>query len=195
MPDLKNQQPESLTVAKPPAFRASFTDSVLKLPTPSLEIVVSELPPDSTIRRKCHVLIVEDERHIARLLDHVLRKEGYDVTVAHDAEKALEAMEFMTPDAILLDIVLPGISGLDFLRHIRASRQSAQIVVVVLSGHWFKHDDPTLADAGATAQCPKPIAPSRLIRKLQECGMPPLLPAAPVHSEPHSSDNIDGKDT
>ena len=126
--------------------------------------------------RKCHVLIVEDERHIARLLDHVLRKEGYEVTVTHGAEKALEEIQRKTPDALLLDIVLPGMSGLDLLREIRKNPSWAALVVLVLSGHWFKHDDPTLADAGATAQCPKPIAPSKLIRKLQECGMTPLLP-------------------
>ena len=132
--------------------------------------------PVAKASRKCHVLIVEDERHIARLLDHVLPKEGYAVTVTHDAEKALEEIHQKTPDALLLDIVLPGMSGLDLLREIRKNQAWASLVVLVLSGHWFKHDDPTLADAGATAQCPKPIAPSKLIRKLQECGMTPLLP-------------------
>lgn len=135
------------------------------------------------VLRQCHVLVVEDERHIARLLDHVLRREGYAVTAVHDAEKALAAMELRIPDAILLDIVLPGMSGLDLLRQIRLEPRFAALVVIVLSGHWFKHDDPTLADAGATAQCPKPIAPSRLIRKLRECGMTPLLPSTPVAAE------------
>ena len=133
--------------------------------------------------RRCHGLVVEDERHIARLLDHVLRKEGYSVTAVHDAEKALAAIEARTPDAILLDIVLPGMSGLDLLRHIRLDPRFGSLVVIVLSGHWFKHDDPTLADAGATAQCPKPIAPSKLLRKLQECGMTPLLPSEPLPAE------------
>ncbi|MES1258704.1 MAG: response regulator [Acidobacteriota bacterium] len=133
--------------------------------------------------RQCHVLVVEDERHIARLLDHVLRKEGYAVTAVHDAEKALASIALRAPDAILLDIVLPGMSGLDLLRQIRQDARWAELVVIVLSGHWFKHDDPTLADAGATAQCPKPIAPSKLIRKLHECGMTPWLTPAPVGAD------------
>lgn len=141
-------------------------------------------PVTDAASRRCHVLVVEDERHIARLLDHVLRKEGYAVTAVHDAEKALAAIELRVPDAILLDIVLPGMSGLDLLRRIRLDPRFASLVVIVLSGHWFKHDDPTLADAGATAQCPKPIAPSKLIRKLQECGMTPVLPVVPGAAEP-----------
>jgi DNA-binding response OmpR family regulator len=123
--------------------------------------------------RACRVLVVEDERHIARLLDHILTKEGYEVEVAHDAESALEIIGSFGPDALLLDIGLPGISGLDFLRQIRRDHRWAKLVVLVLSAHWFQHDDPSIADAGATAQCPKPIAPSKLLRKLRECGISP----------------------
>jgi PleD family two-component response regulator len=69
-------------------------------------------PADTTLQpraendaeRACRVLVVEDERHIARLLDHILTKEGYDVEVAHDAESALETIESFEPDALLLDI-------------------------------------------------------------------------------------------
>lgn len=127
--------------------------------------------------RQCNVLIVEDERHIARLLDHVLRKEGYGVRVTSDAEQALAAIAETTPDVVLLDLGLPGMSGLDFLRIIRQDSRWKDLVVIVLSAHWFQHDDQTLAEAGATAQCPKPMAPSKLIRKLRDCGMTALLPA------------------
>jgi DNA-binding response OmpR family regulator len=118
-------------------------------------------------------LVVEDERHIARLLDHILRKEGYAVSIAPDAESALNSLNRNPPDALLLDIVLPGMSGLDLLRQIRQVPKWRDLVVIVLSARWFQHDDATLAEAGANAQCPKPIAPSKLIRKLQECGIAP----------------------
>jgi DNA-binding response OmpR family regulator len=130
--------------------------------------------------RACRILVIEDERHIARLLDHILTKEGYEVEVAHDAESALETIESFEPDALLLDIGLPGISGLDFLRQIRLDTRWASLVVLVLSAHWFEHDDPSIADAGATAQCPKPIAPSKLLRKLRECGISPFVADAPL---------------
>ena len=139
------------------------------------------IPEEKTsLERPCRVLVIEDERHIARLLNHVLSKEGYDVAVAHDAESALETIASYEPEAILLDIGLPGISGLDFLRQIRHEGRWERVVVIVLSAHWFEHDDPSIADAGATAQCPKPIAPSKLLRKLRECGISPLVAASPV---------------
>src|ERR1700761_4370256 len=92
----------------------------------------------ATHLRQSHVLVVEDERHIARLLEHVLRKEGYAVTAVHDAEKAIGCIEKSTPDALLLDIVLPGMSGLDFLGFIRSDPRWAELVVIVLSAHWFR---------------------------------------------------------
>lgn len=123
--------------------------------------------------RQARVLVVEDERHIARLLEHVLVREGYQVSVVNDAERAFESIATICPDALLLDVVLPGMSGLDLLRKLRQDPRWSTLVVIVLSARWFNHDDPALTQAGATVQCPKPIAPSKLIRKLQECGIPP----------------------
>lgn len=143
--------------------------------TLSLTEGTSKVEKDTVEERACRVLVVEDERHIARLLEHVLSKEGYEVLALHDAESAFEAIEEFQPDAMLLDIGLPGISGLDFLKQIRKEPRWAKTVAVVLSAHWFEHDDPSLAEAGATAECPKPIAPSRLLRTLRECGLSPTI--------------------
>lgn len=121
-----------------------------------------------------HLLIVEDEPHIARLLEHVLRREGYSVAVARDAEKALESMTERTPDGLIVDIGLPTMSGLDFLRLIGAQGRWVDLVVIILSGHWLAPNDRMLTSLGAVAQFPKPIAPSKLLRKLRECGMTPL---------------------
>jgi DNA-binding response OmpR family regulator len=126
--------------------------------------------------RPGRIMVVEDERHIARLLDFVLRKAGYELSVANSAEKALEEIEVYKPDALLLDLVLPGMSGLEFLRLIRAKPSLSTCVVIVLSGHWFEHTDATLAEAGASAQCSKPIAPSTLLRKLRELSVYPVMP-------------------
>src|SRR5262249_24525413 len=96
------------------------------------------------------ILIVEDERHIARFLEYILRKEGYEVTVEHDAERALITAETFQPDAWLLDMVLPGMSGLDLLRILRRAPDGENLKAIVLSGHWFGHDEQMLADAGAS---------------------------------------------
>ena len=130
--------------------------------------------------RPSRVLVVEDERHIARLLEHVLAKEGYSVKVANTAEHGLEIIGEFAPDALLLDVVLPGMSGFDMLKVLRQDSMWGTLVVIVLSAQWFNQDDQALIEAGATAQCPKPIAPSKLIRKLRECGVLPLSESAPV---------------
>ncbi len=149
---------------------------------PALPLISHPAEPPGA-PRPSRILVVEDERHIARLLDHILRKEGYSVSVAPDAETALETMAEIAPDALLLDIILPGMSGLELLHLIRKDPRWRDLVVIVLSAHWFGHDDKTLTEAGATAQCLKPIAPSKLIRKLEECGIMPLFGApAPPHA-------------
>lgn len=140
---------------------------------------------ESTSRRS-RILIVEDERHIARLLDYFLSKAGYEVRVVNDAEEALTVIEGYEPDALLLDLVLPGMSGLDFLAAVRDQLKRTELVVIVLSAHWFAPDDPTLANAGATAQCAKPVAPTTLMRKLQELGIHPqqLAPRTSIPAQP-----------
>ena len=121
--------------------------------------------------RQTRILIVEDERHIARLLEFVLRKADYEVTTCHSAEEAVLEMGKVHPDALVLDLVLPGMTGLEFLRLIRAAPYCCSSAVVVLSSQWLEGTTLMLQEAGATAQCSKPIAPSSLLRKLRELGI------------------------
>ncbi len=133
--------------------------------------VFSRLAGVRDLARATRILVVEDERHIARLLEFVLRKVGYELSVRHSAEEALLEMERRKFDALVLDLMLPGMSGLQFLRLIRAAPYCFAGAVVVLSGQWFEETETTLLEAGATAQCSKPIAPSSLLRKLRELGI------------------------
>ena len=120
------------------------------------------------------VLVVEDERHIARFLEFILRKEGYEVIVAANGEQALALLASARPDAILLDLVLPGRSGLDLLRRVRSDSSSRDIVVLVLTARSFEDAPEEIIQAGANSHCTKPIAPSTLLRKLLDLGVPPL---------------------
>ncbi|HZT33969.1 MAG TPA: response regulator [Bryobacteraceae bacterium] len=126
------------------------------------------------------ILVVEDERHIARFLEYVLQKAGYEVDIAEDGRQALEILADFRPHAMILDLVLPEISGLDLLKTIRKEAAYGDLVVVVVSAHWFGEDDQQLREAGATAQCSKPIAPSTLLGKLLELGIKPQMPLGSV---------------
>jgi two-component system phosphate regulon response regulator PhoB len=117
--------------------------------------------------------VVEDERHIARFLEFILRKEGYQVTVAADGEQALASLDRAKPDAMLLDLVLPGMSGLDVLRRLRSDRRNSDLVVLVLTARAFEDTPEEVIQAGADSHCTKPIAPSTLLRRLMDFGVPP----------------------
>ncbi len=131
-------------------------------------------PPDAgTAYHRGRILVVEDERHIARFLEYVLHREGYQVAVEHDAEHALETARSFRPHAWLLDMVLPGMSGIDLLRILRREESGADVIAIILSAHWFGQDEQMLKEAGANAQCAKPIAPTTLIKKLHDLGVFP----------------------
>jgi DNA-binding response OmpR family regulator len=122
--------------------------------------------------RPARVLVVEDERQTARLLEFILTKAGYQVACAADGPRALTAAAAFSPDAVLLDLQLPGLSGLEVLRRLRAEPANAGLVVLVLTASTFEVPPAAVLEAGADSHCTKPIAPSTLLRKLQELSIP-----------------------
>jgi DNA-binding response OmpR family regulator len=127
----------------------------------------------STGIRPTRVLVVEDERATAALLEFTLRKAGYQVQIAPDGEHALLAAEQFSPDAVLLDLGLPGLMGLEVLKRLRSKPENATLVIVVLTASTMESAPADVMEAGANSHCTKPIAPRTLLRKLQELGVPP----------------------
>jgi DNA-binding response OmpR family regulator len=119
------------------------------------------------------VLVVEDERHIASFLEFVLKRAGYEVAVVYDGEQALATVEAFAPDAMLLDFMLPGLTGLEVLKRLRADPRYASLVIMVLSGRSFGDVPTEVMEAGADEYCTKPIGPSTLLKKLSDLGVPP----------------------
>lgn len=126
------------------------------------------------------VLIVEDERHIVRFLEFVLTRKGYDVVFANEGAQALEMLESISPDIMLLDLALPDMSGLEVLKRLRATERHAGIKVLVLTGQVFESTSGEVIKAGANAQCAKPIAPSTLLRTLELLDAPNASPSLPA---------------
>ncbi len=120
---------------------------------------------------KLRILVVEDGRHIARFLQYVLEKAGFQVMVALDGKTAIGSLGAFRPDGVVLDLVLPDIPGTEILQAIRRSESCGNAAVVVLSAHTFEHGAEALDPGGRTVQCPKPIAPSRLLEKLRDFGL------------------------
>jgi two-component system cell cycle response regulator DivK len=94
------------------------------------------------------ILLVEDSKPIRRENEHALLKAGYEVVCAVDGESALRFAKELTPDLILLDMILPKMSGPDVLEHLKADPATAGIPVVVVSSLSGKNRQ-KLMEAGA----------------------------------------------
>lgn len=127
----------------------------------------------NTGTRPTRVLVVEDERATAALLEFTLRKAGYQARIAPDGEQALIAAEQFRPDALLLDLGLPGLMGLEVLKRLRGKPEHASLVIVVLTASTVETALTDVMEAGANSHYSKPIAPRTLLRKLEELGVPP----------------------
>jgi DNA-binding response OmpR family regulator len=114
------------------------------------------------------VLIIDDEPHIARLLEFILAEAGYRVTVVASGEEALELLERQIFKAILLDLSLPGLSGLDVLRQIRCDDRHNGLRVIVLTARASVDVSMEVLEAGADAHCTKPIAPTLLLHQFRQ---------------------------
>lgn len=101
------------------------------------------------------ILIVEDERHIADGLRFNLEAEGYDATVAPDGEKAIAALDGGHFDAVVLDVMLPGVDGFSVARHMRSAADFTPILMLTARG---RPDDVLKGfEAGADDYLPKPF--------------------------------------
>jgi len=102
------------------------------------------------------LLIADDDRALSLLLSTRLRAKGWTVDVAHDAMQALMFAMRSSPDAIMLDIAMPGGTGIDALTKLKRSAKTSQIPVVVLSGSIEPKDEPNVLALGAAAFMRKP---------------------------------------
>jgi CheY-like chemotaxis protein len=103
-----------------------------------------------------NILIVDDEPQVAEVLAKSLGRQGHRATVVHSGEEALRMLESATPDALFLDISMPGINGLEVLAHVKRTRP--QLAVVVITGHATPDEIDQVKRLGAVDVIPKPAA-------------------------------------
>lgn len=111
------------------------------------------------------ILIVEDEEKIARLLELELKYEGYDVKKAGDGIEALEAYRSEEWDLVLLDVMLPGISGIELLRRIRTNDYDTP--VILLTAKNSVEDKVSGLDLGANDYITKPFQIEELLARIR----------------------------
>ena len=114
-----------------------------------------------------HVLVVEDEEDIAELLEYNLERAGYAPTVVYSGEDGLNVSRESHPDLILLDLMLPGLSGIEVCRKLKADPATARIPVVMLTAKGEEEDIITGFDAGADDYVTKPFRPKILLARVK----------------------------
>ena len=110
------------------------------------------------------ILLVDDEEALLRTLSMNLRARDYDVTTARDGETALAELRGQVPDAVILDLGLPGISGVDVLRELR---DWSSVPVIVLSARHGSKDKVEALDVGADDYVTKPFGIDELLARLR----------------------------
>ena len=111
------------------------------------------------------LLVVDDERSIREAVARALRANGYEVAVAADGETALQNAYVMRPDALVLDVMMPGVDGIEVCRRLRAS--GAKVPVLMLTARDAIHDRVAGLDAGADDYLVKPFALDELLARVR----------------------------
>lgn len=113
-------------------------------------------------------MIVDDEVGALTLIGIMLERGGFDVIKASDAYSALERLQHTTPDLFILDVMMPGMDGIELCRRIRAIPQTEKIPILILSARGDAEARDMGLTAGANNYLTKPILHHDLINKVAE---------------------------
>ena len=114
-----------------------------------------------------YVLVVEDEDALATLLQYNLEKEGYAVALAADGEEALTQIAERLPDVVILDWMLPKVSGIEVCRRLRSGPRTRNVPIVMLTARGEESDRVRGLDTGADDYLVKPFAMTELVARLR----------------------------
>jgi len=109
------------------------------------------------------VLLIEDEPHIAEAIRFILGRQGWDVTVQVDGPAGLRAVSDIAFDLVILDLMLPGMSGMDILHQLRADPGTRSLPVMMLTAKGQGRDREAATRAGVSAFMTKPFANADMV--------------------------------
>ena len=114
------------------------------------------------------VLVVEDEPNISEAIRFILRRDGWAVTVLDSGERAMATIQQARPDLVILDVMLPGVSGFDVLRAIRADGVVRDLPVIMLTAKGQAAARDLARDSGASLFMAKPFANAELLAAVRQ---------------------------
>jgi DNA-binding response OmpR family regulator len=117
-----------------------------------------------------HVLLIEDEANIAEAIRFILSRDGWSVDLHGNGADALERLRTTRPDVVILDLMLPGRSGLEILADLRADPDLRDVPVLMLTARGQDRDREAASKAGATRFIAKPFANADVLACVRELG-------------------------
>lgn len=114
------------------------------------------------------VLVIEDEPNISEALRFILSRSGWQVDVSADGQRAMKEMQTAPPDLLILDVMLPGLSGFDVLRSVRADEGTRDLPVLMLTAKGQGADRAEAERLGATRFMTKPFANAEVIAAVED---------------------------
>ena len=140
------------------------------------------MPEPGRVRPKRHILIVDDEDDLLDLLQYNLQRAGYETSVARDGFEALERARADEPDLIILDVMMPGMNGLEACRRMRQDAYLRNIPILMLTARTEEEDQVHGLDVGADIYLGKPVSvpvllsqTKALLRSVHRTETPPDL--------------------
>src|SRR5581483_12259513 len=118
----------------------------------------------TAVTPRARVLVFEDERALTEVLSYNLQREGYETIVAHDGQEGLRKAQTLLPDLILLDLMLPVMSGLEVCRELKAGERTRDIPIVMLTAKAEETDQVVGFSLGADDYVTKPFSVKVLMK-------------------------------
>ena len=113
------------------------------------------------------VLVIEDEQEVREMLAFNLRRNGFDVWEAASAEEALQRLDGRLPDLLIIDWMLPGMSGVDLARRLRQDEHTVQLPMIMLTARGEQADKLKSFDSGVDDYVTKPFSPKELVARMR----------------------------
>ncbi len=113
------------------------------------------------------ILIVDDEQDIIELIKYNLKNEGYAILTAQTGEQAVKIAEQSQPDLMVLDLMLPGIDGLEVTKYLKNNEQTRDMPIVMLTAKGEESDIVTGLELGANDYISKPFSPKVLVARIR----------------------------
>lgn len=113
------------------------------------------------------ILVVDDEADIRDLLRYNLEQEGYLVDIAEDGQRALDKISQQKPDLILLDLMIPGVSGLDLCKHMKKHSHLETVPIIMISAKSSETDVIVGLELGADDYITKPFSPKEVVARVK----------------------------